>query len=89
MGSSVLITAIICITIIALTFICKMDKKVGIRRASLWNLQRLRACWGKPYFYDTGQFNFDGCSIKIFYLLPVYLERISMEKKFYQADLKS
>ena len=39
-------------------------------------------------YYDTGQFNFDGCSIKDFILTGCILRKKKQGVFYYQAELK-
>lgn len=42
---------------------------------------------GKTVYYDTGQINFDGCSIKDFILTACILRKKKNGPLYYQAEL--
>lgn len=51
-------------------------------------LAKVKSTLGKSVFYDTGQFNFEGCSIKEFVFAACIFRADKNGKKFYQAELK-
>ncbi len=52
-------------------------------------LKDVKSHLGKTVYYDTGQVNFDGCSINEFMLRACILRRKNKGTLFYQAELMS
>ena len=52
------------------------------------NLKDVKARMNRVVYYDTGQINFDGCSIKDFILSACILRKDKQKGFFYQAELK-
>lgn len=52
------------------------------------NLKDVKAMMNRVVYYDTGQINFDGCTIKDFILTACILRKDRKKGFFYQAELK-
>lgn len=51
-------------------------------------INRVKAYMNNTFYYDTGQVNFDGCTIKKFLLTGCILRRDKRKHFYYQAELK-
>ena len=52
-------------------------------------LAQVKKYMNKPVFYDTGQINFEGCSIKEFIMTGCILRKRRKDGRFYyQAELR-
>lgn len=51
-------------------------------------IDKVKVMLGKIVYYDTGQIDIEGCSIKDFYLTACILRRDKKNQFFYQAELK-
>ena len=52
------------------------------------DIKLVKRFMGKIVYYDTGQINIDGCSIKDFYLNACILRLDKKGHFYYQAELK-
>ena len=51
------------------------------------DVKLVKAFLGKTVYYDTGQMNFDGCSIKDFIFTACILRKKKAKPLYYQAEL--
>ena len=52
------------------------------------DIKLVKSTLSKTVYYDTGQINFDGCSIKDFIFTACILRKDKIGRLFYQAELK-
>lgn len=52
------------------------------------NIKDVKLYMNKTVYYDTGQINIDGCSIKDFVLTACILRKDKNNRFYYQAELK-
>ena len=52
------------------------------------NLKDVKARMNRVVYYDTGQINFDGCTVKDFILTACILRKEKNNRFYYQAELK-
>lgn len=51
------------------------------------DIKLVKTLLGKTVYYDTGQINFDGCSIKDFIFIACILRKKKNGPLYYQAEL--
>ena len=51
------------------------------------DIKLVKSLLGKTVYYDTGQINFDGCSIKDFIFTACILRKKKNRPLYYQAEL--
>lgn len=52
------------------------------------NINQVKTFMNKIVYYDTGQMDMEGCSIRDFYLTACILRQDKKNQFFYQAELK-
>lgn len=52
------------------------------------DIKSVKSMLGKTVYFDTGQMNFDGCSIKDFIFNACILRKDKLGRLYYQAELR-